>query len=86
MKKVEIYYVDYCPYCKKALELLKRYNVQFDAIDITANEEEMRQNLGKMYNIHGVVTVPQIIIDGKRLGGYDTLKELEDKGEIEKLA
>ncbi len=73
MKNVEIYTVNYCPYCHKALSFFEEHNVQFKNIDITHNESEMREKLGKQYNIQGRVTVPQIIVDGKRLGGYDDL-------------
>ncbi len=73
MKKIQIYTVDYCPYCKKALAFLREHNVEFENIDITDNESEMREQLGKMYNIEGRVTVPQIIVDGKRIGGCDDM-------------
>lgn len=73
MKKVEIYTVDYCPYCKKALAYLKEHNIEFKNIDITDNETKMREQIGKTYNISGRVTVPQIIVDGKLLGGYNDL-------------
>lgn len=72
-KKIEIYTVDYCPYCHKALEFFKKNQIAFEQIDISDNEREMRKKLGEMYNIVGDVTVPQIIVDGVRLGGYDDL-------------
>lgn len=72
-KKIEIYTVNYCPYCKKAVEFLKEHNIEFKQIDITENEDEMRQKLGEYYNIEGKVTVPQIIVNGTRLGGYDAM-------------
>jgi len=73
MKKIEIYTVHYCPYCKKALAFLREHNIEFKEIDISENENEMRKKLGEMYNIPGTVTVPQIIVDGKRLGGCDDM-------------
>ena len=72
-KKIEIYTVNYCPYCHKALDFLKENNVNFKQIDITENEEEMRKKLGEYYHIEQPVTVPQIIVDGKRIGGYEDL-------------
>jgi glutaredoxin 3 len=30
-------------------------------------------------------TVPQIFINGRHIGGYDNLAELEDKGELDRL-
>ena len=72
-KKIEIYTVNYCPYCKKAVAFLEENNIDFHKIDITENETEMRKKLGEYYKIQGDVSVPQIIVDGERLGGYDDM-------------
>lgn len=85
MKKVEIYSVDYCPYCQKAKELLNSKHIPFTEIDITENEDAYRQDLADIYHISGTVTVPQIVIDGKRIGGFDNLEELNTSGELDKL-
>lgn len=85
MKEVIIYTVDYCPYCKKAEMLLKEKNISFKKIDITKNEDEHRQKLAEYYDIQGRVTVPQIIIGGRRIGGSDDLERLNNTGELDKL-
>lgn len=85
MKEVVIYSVDYCPYCKKAEMLLNEKNIPYKKIDITSNEEEYRNRLGKYYDIQGKVTVPQIIIGGKRIGGFDVLDKLNNSGELDTL-
>lgn len=72
-KKIEIYTVDYCPYCHKALAFFKENNIEYEQHDITQNEKEMRQKLGEKFEIKGDVTVPQIIADGKRIGGYSEI-------------
>ena len=79
---VEIYTVDYCPFCKKAIAFLDEHKVNYKRIRIDDNEDTWRKKLGEMYNIKGDVTVPQIIIDGKRIGGYTDLMEAYNKGEI----
>lgn len=85
MKNIVIYSVDYCPYCKKAEMLLNKKGLKYRKIDITENEEEYRNKLGEYYGIKSRVTVPQIIIGEKRIGGYDDLKRLNDNGELDKL-
>lgn len=85
MKEVVIYAVDYCSFCKKAEMLLDSKGVKYKKINITSNEEEWRKKLGEYYDIQGRVTVPQIIIDGKRIGGFDVLNELNNSGELDKL-
>lgn len=79
---IELYTVDYCPYCHKALKFLDEHNVDYTNHDITENEDEMRAFLGKKYDIKGDVTVPQIIIDGKRIGGYTDMMQLYELGEL----
>ena len=79
---VEIYTVDYCPFCKKAIAFLDEHKVNYTRTRIDENEDTWRKKLGEMYNIKGDVTVPQIIIDGKRIGGYTDLMEAYNKGEI----
>ena len=85
MKEVLIYTVDYCPFCKKAEMLLNSKGVQYKKVDITSNENEWRKKLGEYYDIQGKVTVPQIIIDGKRIGGFDVLEKLNNSGDLDKL-
>lgn len=80
--KVKIYTVDYCPFCRKALEFLKEKGVNFEQIRIDDDETAMRKKLGEMYNIKNDVTVPQIIIDGKHIGGYDDMKRMYEDGEL----
>ena len=85
MKNIIIYTVDYCPYCKKAEMLFQEKGLDYRKIDISENEEEYRNKLGEYYGIKGRVTVPQIIIGDKRIGGYDDLNKMNKSGELDKL-
>ena len=83
MTKVKIYTTNYCPYSRKAKALLDKLGVNYQEIDITDNEPEMRIKLGELTG--GVQSVPQIFINGKLLGGCDSLYEAYDSGELEKI-
>ena len=85
MKDVLIYTVDYCSFCKKAEMLLKEKGIEYKKIDITKDEDEHRKKLGEYYDIQGRVTVPQIIVGGKRIGGFDVLEKLENSGQLDIL-
>jgi glutaredoxin 3 len=81
MKTVEIYTKTYCPYCRRAKELLRIKGVNFIDRDVTtdpAGEKEMRQRSGRE-------TVPQIFIGGKPIGGCSELFDLDEKGELDPL-
>ncbi|MDI2113010.1 glutaredoxin 3 [Commensalibacter nepenthis] len=82
MAKVEIYTQPGCPYCQKALMLLKAKDADFREINApkgTPEREEAIQKSG------GKTTVPQIFIDGKAIGGCDDLMGLNQSGELQKL-
>ena len=83
MAKVLAYTVDYCPYCKKAKALLKEKGVDFEDVDITENEDAMREKIGEITG--GRTTVPQIFINGVHVGGYTDLKALNDSGKLDEL-
>lgn len=80
--KNEIYTVDYCPFCKKALAFLKEHNVDFVQHKIDDEENLWREKLGEMFNIKGEVTVPQIVINNKHIGGFSDLIEKFERGEV----
>jgi len=81
MKRVEIYTKSYCPYCKRAKELLRIKGVAFTDYDVTddpAREREMKERSGRD-------TVPEIFIDDALVGGCSELFDLDEKGELDRL-
>ena len=82
MKNIEIYTLDYCPYCQKAKIFLDELNVKYSEHSCEENEEEMRIKLKEKYNLSSLATFPQIIIDGKNIGGYSDLIEKYNSKEI----
>lgn len=63
-----------CPYCDSAIELLDEKNIPYKSL--TLNEDFERDDLDKI--VPGAKTYPQILIDGKSIGGYDDLVEKID--------
>ena len=80
---IEIYTLPTCTFCIKAKEKLQDNYLDFTEHDISQNEEEMRHKLAERFNIeNGMATVPQILINGKHIGGYTELKEIIDSGKL----
>ncbi len=79
---IEIYTIPTCPFCKKAKALLEDNYLEYKEYDISHDEEKEREELGKKFNISGYVTVPQITINGKYIGGYTNLKEIVSNGKL----
>tara|TARA_B100000029_G_scaffold400187_1_gene399048 strand:- start:323 stop:580 length:258 start_codon:yes stop_codon:yes gene_type:complete len=82
MKKVDIYTGILCGYCNAAKKILEKKNISFNEIDISSNPDQMEIMLKRS---NGAKTVPQIFIGEKHVGGYDELKALENKGELDTL-
>ena len=80
MPEVLIYTKDYCPYCIKAKNLLKRKGVAFKEIDLTHDEKLQLEIVEKS---GGRKTVPQIFIGGQPIGGSDDLHALDAAGKLD---
>ena len=72
---VEIYSKPQCPYCDMAKNLAERegYDLTYKMLD----EDFDRETL--METFPGARTFPQIIVDGKKIGGYTEFKQLVDE-------
>ncbi len=81
-KNVEIYTLDYCPYCMKAKIFLDEHNVEYKEISCEDDEENFRKKLTEKYNLPNLATFPQIVINGENIGGYSDLIDKFGRGEI----
>mgnify|MGYP003624498345 FL=1 len=82
MPKVTIYTRAFCPYCTRALTLLKGKKVDLTEIDAgmdAAKKAEMIERSG------GGRTFPQIFIGDTHVGGCDEMMALERAGKLDAL-
>jgi thioredoxin reductase (NADPH) len=82
MPNIEIYTKEDCPFCHKAKELLKEKGQKFTEFDVEKQPEKLKEMLARSL---GRKTVPEIFIDGKLIGGFDELRDLANKGELDRL-
>lgn len=78
---VTIYTRRWCGYCSAAERLLRNKGVAFENIDCTGDREKREW----LVEVTGRTTVPQVFIDGRAIGGYDDMRELDRRGELDKL-
>ena len=81
MARVTVYTKPYCPYCSRALALLKQKGVEIDEIEASsdmARRQEMIQKSGR-------ATYPQIFIGDRHVGGCDDLMALDRSGGLDPL-
>lgn len=78
--KVEIYTKWGCPYCVRAKELLTSKGVEFIEYDVTMGGPKRAEMVER---VPGAMTVPQILADGRPLGGSDDIHALERAGKLD---
>lgn len=78
---VTLFVRSYCPYCKRAERLFEELNIKATIIDFGTieNGEEVKEELAKMT---GHRTVPMIFINGKFVGGCDTVTKLHEESKL----
>ena len=81
MASIEIYSRATCPYCVAAKRLLRDKGQSWCEVDIGAEPERRAE----MVERAGRVTVPQIWIDGRHVGGFDDLAALDAAGRLDPL-
>ena len=82
MKNVTVYMGPMCAFCDAAKRLLTKKNIPYKEINIALDEVKREEMLKKS---NGKRTIPQIFIEEYHVGGYEELRELEKKGELDNL-
>ena len=78
---VTLYTSGWCPYCRRAKDLLAQKKVDFSEINVE-DDLKFREEMIARSNRR---TVPQIFIGDTHVGGCDELFELDHSGELDRL-
>ncbi|GAA5970292.1 hypothetical protein JCM21900_001032 [Sporobolomyces salmonicolor] len=81
---VVVFSKSYCPYCRKAKQLLQSLGEEFDVYELDQMDEggDWQNYLAEKT---GQRTVPNIFIDGKHVGGSSDLDAKHRSGELKAL-
>ena len=82
MPRVIVYSTGNCTICTKAKSLLGKWKIDFTDQRIDT-DNVARKEFNKV--APGARTVPQILIDGKLIGGFSELTELHMDGDLDEL-
>jgi glutaredoxin 3 len=82
MARVEMYSKMGCPFCNRARRLLSEKGASIEEYDITMGGPKRAEMLARA---PGSMTVPQIFIDDKHVGGSDDLVALDARGGLDAL-
>ena len=78
--RIEIAVLPGCPWCSRALRILRTLDLPHTVI--TVNDDAAFQAVQQR---SGMTTFPQVFIDGSVIGGYDDLAAMQAAGELDAL-
>jgi glutaredoxin 3 len=81
MARIEMYSTRWCGYCVRAKALLEQLGLPFEET-LLDDDPHFRATL---HDRTGGWTLPQILIDGKPIGGYSELWQLARSGRLHEL-
>ncbi|HEB94701.1 MAG TPA: glutaredoxin 3 [Gammaproteobacteria bacterium] len=79
--EITIYTAAHCPFCVRAIQLLKDKGVAYSEIDV-GGKPELRQEMAQKA---GADSVPQIFVDDKHIGDCDGIHALDAQGKLDEL-
>ena len=82
MKKVVMYTGNPCPYCVYAKALLDSKKIPYEEINVWKDDSKREEMLKRS---NGAKKIPQIFIGDFHVGGYEQLRDLENKGKLDTL-
>jgi glutaredoxin 3 len=81
MSNVTVYTTDPCTFCARVKGLLKSRGVEYEEINLSrdpAGRVELAEKTGMM-------TFPQVIVDGQLLGGFTEVQAAAESGRLDEL-
>ena len=82
MNRMKVYTTDPCGYCRTAKALLAKRRIAYEEINLARDPE----GRAELVRLTGMMTFPQVVIDGKPIGGYQELVRADRAGDLRELA
>jgi glutaredoxin 3 len=78
---ITVYTTDACPFCVRVKHLLDARGVQYEEINL-ARDADGRAQLSRRT---GMMTFPQVLIDGELVGGFQETLAADRSGRLREL-
>lgn len=81
MSEIIIYTADPCSFCARVKGILSSHGLEFSEVNLT------KDPAGRMLlaETTGMMTFPQVVIDGHLLGGFREVQEASEDGRLDEL-
>jgi len=82
MSKITVYTTDPCSFCARVKGILKSRGLDFSEVNLSKDPE------GRMELVRrtGMMSFPQVLVDGELLGGYAETLTAAENGRLDELA
>ena len=80
--KIIIYTSNNCSFCHSAKEIFKEKKLKFEEINISKDNKLKKEMIKKS---NGMMTVPQIFINSKHIGGFKELIDLTNSRKMNEI-
>jgi glutaredoxin 3 len=80
-KTIVVYTADPCARCRNAKQLLESRGYPYTEINLTKDPDGRAELARKT----GLMTFPQIVVEGETLGGFDDLRRIDANGGLDEI-
>jgi glutaredoxin 3 len=81
MAKVTVYSTESCSFCARVKGLLASRNVEFVEVNLSKDPAGRMELVRKT----GMMSFPQVLVDGELLGGFAELQAAAEDGRLDEL-
>jgi glutaredoxin 3 len=81
MAEIVVYTTDFCGYCNRVKSLLQARKLDFSEVNLSRDPEGRVELAGKT----GMMTFPQVLVDGKLVGGFAETLVAVESGRFDEL-
>ena len=78
MSRLTVYTTEPCGYCRTAKALLDARGIPYDEINLAKDADGRAELVART----GMMTFPQVVIDGESIGGYQELVAADRSGRL----
>jgi glutaredoxin 3 len=81
MSSITVYTTDPCGFCSRVKEFLRAHEVEFTEVNLSKDEAGRAQ----LVRTTGMMTFPQVVVDGSLIGGFHETKAALESGRLDEL-
>jgi glutaredoxin 3 len=81
MSRVTVYTTEPCSFCARVKGLLRGRGVEFDEVNLSKDPGGRMELVG----CTGMMSFPQVVVDGKLLGGFAEVQAAIESGRLDEL-